>query len=87
MQKLKQFKYDTFEDFQKNPPTLRNKKIYSLGIQGSEGTEFSINDRSFIAIGSTGFYDVDFKEPQYLNLNFNEENFNKIIIDILYEEG
>lgn len=84
MQKLKQFKYNKFEDI----PLLllEGKKIYNLGIQGSIGTQFSINSRDFISIGSTGFYDVEFKEPIYINLKFNKENFNKIIIDILYEE-
>lgn len=84
MQKVKQFKFDKFENI---PLTLlQGKKIYNLGIQGSTGTQFSINSREFISMGTTGFYDVEFKEPIYIDLRFKKENFNGIIVDILYEE-
>lgn len=71
--------------------------VYQLGIQAPPGLRFYLNNSPHpITIGKTGIYELDLGAAGRINsVKFNpldidfffEQNNNRLLIDIIYEEG
>ena len=99
--RLKQFVYYKDKDEvttpaitdEKNPWTTNlfseYSKISHLGIQGPKNIYFSLNNSDhWIAIGSTGIYEIDLGGGYIHGLKFQnlEMVTDKILVDFIYED-
>lgn len=53
---------------------FENEAVIAFGIQARPGTQFRVNDGQWIAVGSTGFYELDL---QYLNATVAKLEVNR----------